>query len=586
LLTQSPDPEDLFKQYQHGIQKAIDLASNPQAAKKDLTQQTILDPESQTQPLQPYLIDPAMFGDSTYFKLLNADYSATTEFLRNDNEFLAKIEGHDLLYLNRYISNIAVDDQLAFLYDLNHIAGYAPDKIVYDQFVEGVNPNIENMRQQIADGIAHPDYFLPASPRMFAPRVVGAPNNPYYRYRLAQSKASHEMAKLDDLPVVNSIINLVLTYPREISHLVFKYGLYEMETRCNECYKDFWMQLHEMTTVVKGKQTQWIQPVADVDGLKKRKAGCSQTLHPWSSSNPLAPHFHHHVIMPNIAVVWDYAGSNIHSRNIRDMRSEIDTYLKDTRRELEMILSENKNTIKDGIVIETTLQDANLFSRSVKQIIDTYDKELAEQLEMTSLPWVDHDGKLVPFPVDDVKRLWTDCVKQHFGMEFDPDFFKDLILDVHVKYSYKHKRNFRSQVLHWLAYKSRDPVQDLNIFFKYNPGVVSPIMDPSAAAVDYNLDITKIRDELLFERVNGVPDDHLKKWLADIVAYKSKTKVYGFWKYLKSFLRDITISIHDKINPITGRPMQWLCTSNDPIDICYIIEEINSSRFLCYSKPG
>ncbi|GAI45564.1 unnamed protein product, partial [marine sediment metagenome] len=201
-----------------------------------------------------------------------------------------------------------------------------------------------------------------------------------------------------------------------------------------------------------------------------------------------------------------------------------------------------------------------------QELHDEISAKFSHLLEFNTLDWLssinptNKDGSRytvpVPFDVDQLRFIWTEIVNDVFDIAAPSDDLDDSpdcsTYDIYVKYaSTKNPHYCRPKLLHFLAYKSRPPVLDVDLFLRSCPDfiighdridrnvVLSYISDKLAVARRFN-DLDAIpKFESISAKINAVfdqfSDDDLIAWLRYLSIHRTTTKVFGFWRNIKRY---------------------------------------------------
>ncbi len=331
--------------------------------------------------------------------------------------------------------------------------------------------------------------------------------NPYIKFLNAKRSAGKTLSKLRDLPgfdlkklIISNKLpfdpfdlydfdrlrepvlgKFDLTFPNEISNLLFEEKHRDdVVKKAHKCFSRFFDKLQNRLGVPPGCQL-----------------GANGSLHPWSSSNPLLPHLHYHAIIsnfyyqkitkndrvnfeetdPELWSLYDQLYALIQTRQVAHGKGE---YEKDFK-----LQPGEKQHLEN---IETKTEQYVSYEH-LPEIIELQTKLagfLLEKLGFGVLPWKwgKKEGETIEyplFPFDDtlIKEVWTEAVNFYF-----PEVKKARAktcttktlsrsstgqhetYDVHISYSKFTQQDDRSQIYHYLVYKNRPPIVDLDLYFR------------------------------------------------------------------------------------------------------------------------
>lgn len=231
----------------------------------------------------------------------------------------------------------------------------------------------------------------------------------------------------------------------------------------------------------------------------------------------------------------------------------------------------------------------------------------------------------VPFDVDVLRFIWTDIVNTVFDLDWQGsakkkkkspngpgpsdnvslDFSNPVLYDIYVEFaSTFHPRYCRPKLLHFLGYKSRPPVLDMDLFFRSCPGfvvdhnridrsaVLSFISDKLAIAHRFNdtdtvamLDSILSKAKIIFGRYS---DTDIIDWLRYLSVHRTVTKTFGFWRQIKRYR---VSSVQRKriplprICPICGGDVVTYRYSNDLCINALILHSGSKFHLFTIDKP-
>lgn len=425
------------------------------------------------------------------------------------------------------------------------------------------------------------------------PNVRGGTFNPYMRFLSSKHSGGEQTNKIIDLagfvykkidafedwkPVINL---LTLTFPDELS-----FKIVDPQTRDETldkiwiCYKRFFKDLRFILDL-------------DPDDI----LGTSASLHLWSSEFPVMPHPHIHAVIPH----FTYKKINSNDRReiegawLHDLYEELYSYV-------ETVTDERGKKIQF-----LPQQNLDHINRIRKEISDILEDELGLQV----LPWQgsykpkDKETLVdVPLDVDLLKSVWSSIVNEVFEID---EVYQDLDqpgaenYDIHTQYCYIDQK---SKLQHYLQYKVRPPVLDLDLFFrKYD-------IIPYPGVIELDHLEQKLRDNFITWSLKGVVDEsrrfesQLKKienlrsqfndkeildWLRFLaVDCHTKTRVLGFWRNIRRY----QVSSFTRkplplppICPICGGVTTKVCTINI-FNVSHLVKHDRSSFYVYEIKPS
>lgn len=231
------------------------------------------------------------------------------------------------------------------------------------------------------------------------PEIRGDTYNPYMKFKSKQTTSSKTAKKLRNLIKDYTMLQVVPTFPEEISQ-----------------------KLPEDPAV---KDEMWKALKLFLDKLEKQKTdegktmGSSASLHTWSSKRPTKPHGHFHTDIPMLQCKYP------------------------TKKRLMFFVQDNKRLVQKYHNEEE--------EEKKQEYANKLNDLLASFLGVERIPWVETDGGRRPVDHDEIKDLWTDCVNEVFGTYYDR-------LNVNLQYYGSWEK---AKMLHDLTYRSRSPVVDI-----------------------------------------------------------------------------------------------------------------------------
>jgi len=493
----------------------------------------------------------------------------------NDNKLIDLHKKNSVLYIDKYLECAIPEYQTDVLLASSGIPQQKYEAYLNSQGRFWVN-YCSNENNDLAE------YIIP--------NVRGGTFNPYMRFLSSKHSGGEQTNKIIDLagfvykklddidykPVVNL---LTLTFPYELSFRLLDPEIRDQTiSKMWNCYKKFFKDLRF------------------IFGLDPDKIlGTTASLHLWSSEFPIMPHPHFHAVIPH------FCYSKITKKDRENIEFTQD-YLYD---ELYSYVESSRNQHGKKINF-LPLQSLDEINRIRKQISDN----LESMLGLEFLPWdgsYKKPGKetLVELPLDVglLKSVWTDIVNNEFDLQ---DVYEDLEpgtgkqYDVYTEYCYIDQK---AKLQHYLQYKVRPPVLDLDLFFrKYDiipyPGAIEldnleqiltdnfitySLKEVVSKSKKYESQLKKLQD--LRKQYS---DEEILEWLRYLaVDCNTKTRVFGFWRNIRryqvsSFLRD-PLPL-PPICPICGNPTTKVCTVNF-FHVSYLIKHSRSKFFVFKIKP-
>lgn len=424
----------------------------------------------------------------------------------NDPRLIELHENHVCLYVDKYLETSIPDIQTEFLLESQGFSpcdydGYLgkPDKdgVIRSRFRVNFckNPNLQDYSEFIT------------------PLISGGRYNPYVRFNSSKISGATQLNKLQDLvglDVVTSetefsgtpIIDLmVFTFPFDF---VGKYLLIPNKrnwviNKMWNCWREFFKQLRFLFNL----------PLEFIHG-------CNVSLHLWSSEFPLIPHPHFHVVFPHFS------------------------YLNVTKR-----YREDVEFVYDDLY-------EKLYSATDKADRYYLKKELSEKLNdflyFTPLEKIGPElesGNKLPFDASLVRFIWSEIVNEEFKVPAGTSDY-----DVFIEFV---KVTNKAKLLHYLQYKNRPVILDMDLFFKkvgncitgYTPGdihldVVHSFVQSLFIEAAMKEDVQKCnRYESILKKIefiaSHVDAKDLFSWLQFLSIYRTDTRTYGFWQNIKRY---------------------------------------------------
>jgi len=513
------------------------------------------------------------------------------------------------LIFDKHFDSVYPDPQLEYILESCGIFDYSAELVLNKEFKHCV--------------CGDSDYITES----FFPNIQGDHWNPYIRFKSSAVCGSQQCTKIMDLvginhkdlndPAFHDVVfnSLVLSYPFEIDHLLLdekyrsraqykttkngnkssqkKITKYNLIDRMNRCYSNFFKELHELLKVPDNKIL-----------------GCCDRLHLWSSSIPLMPNAHHHVLLPHFCYY------NIDS----DERESIDQMvldpLVDQYKDCINIIRSKGNDLDvsyDCDVEGIKILSGKIESTQHKFIVDRdrYDEfrnvlsnELKDQLGFESLTWFgltesSNSKSMIELPLDldAIKELWSKCVYNEFDDIFGSDH--DRIFDVQSKFITAKEK---SKILHILQYSTRPPVGDLDLLLKQIPSVVLSydtldlnmvklfLQDKFVSAVMKDNVVLSNRYESMLKKFENLlslySGNDFYSWLQFLSTWSTQTKVRGFWRNIQRYMLDPDhkLLIDKEVCPICNRSIANVRYVSNPVIDIVIIR--NKSNFCIYNFDG
>ena len=347
-----------------------------------------------------------------------------------------------------------------------------------------------------------------------SPNVKGSKYNPYVRFVSSKISGGIQTNKLLDLVGLNikhldygsTLVNLmVFTYPKEVSYQLL------VPNKRNQVIKKMklcWKKMFKEFRLYFGLDSACI-------------LGCSESLHLWSSSFPVLPHPHHHVVFPHLSFL---------------------NVTKEYREDCETLYSDVYNRLYET-------DDKKERTRLQVELSN----ELKNLLYFELLPKEDNN---LPLDIGLVKFIWSEIVNEVFGFEAASTY------DVFTEFV---KSDNRAKILHYMQYKNRPPILDLDLFFRKCPDIISNYDKVNfQSVIDYiqSLFVTAVMKEdinavasleNMLKNAEKIFSDFSEKdivsWLKFLCNWKTDTTVLGFWRNIKRYR--VTSSIRGEL------PNQW-----------------------------
>lgn len=470
------------------------------------------------------------------------------------------------LFVDKYISCSIPDPQLEFLFESQGLFNYEAEFDFNNKFRHLICESEGKISE------------------MFIANIRGDSYNPYIRFKSSNVCGSQQTSKLMDLAglyrkdfslpkVHDTVFNLlVLTFPEEISFLLLDSGIRDsIIKRIWKCYEKFF------------KQLPMVLLVEPLDIL-----GSSVSLHLWSSEFPFLPHAHFHVVLPH----FTYKRVSLQDRkDIEDIVKPVYDELSDVTDNLvygsyRKVKSKQLGSMVDnttGKPFTTKCITESKFKVTSVEDFDHYtnlknqlSNDLGEYLGFEQLDWfgATPKGAEVPLDIETIKKLWSKIVYKEFDPEIGPIAESAIeppdnleLLDVHTEFC---KHTNKPKLLHYLQYKTRPAVLDLDLFLKncqdfiidYNdidPQPVLQLLRSLFVNAAVKGDTIAYKYESLLQKAERFlfkfEKQDILDWLRFLSTWNTDTKVFGFWRYIKRYCLDPVnkpLLVKQTICPICG----------------------------------
>ena len=418
------------------------------------------------------------------------------------------------------------------------------------------------------------------------PRIRGGSFNPYVRFLSSKSSGGGQVLKLFDLVGLNpdddSLISpcfdlLTLTFPFEISKLLLDSKIRNSVTeKMFKCYIQFFKELHLL-----------------FDIPSNHILGSSISLHEWSSNLPFLPHAHFHIVLPHFSYKKINKSQRLQYESLIDLpdsseygglefeKGRLYSRLYDLIVEFELthnkmpkfkkhdLFSPQKESSPEGILFSHC--DKKQFHRSISDmpefqaIYNDISSKLSSMLEFSVLDWQgliqkksfngDPCSVRVPFDVDLLRSIWTDIVNDVFALnspnDISLDYSDPVMYDIFIEFVSINSPKYFPKLLHFLSYKSRPAILDLDLFFKNCDGFV---LDHNH--IDKNRVLLYVRNlkhnaetyenfddfyryESVLSKIEKIfdlfSDRAIFDWLRFLSTHRTITKTFGFWRNIKRY---------------------------------------------------
>lgn len=470
----------------------------------------------------------------------------------NDPRLITLHNGSSSLYVDKYLECSIPDIQTEFLLESK---GLSPED--YDAFLGRSDKH----------GVIGPEKFWVkicenegVLSELVLPIISGGRYNPYVRLNSCKNSGSTQLHKILDLAGSNiedigegpSLFNLmVFTFPEDVGlSLIDPKKRDKTLKKMWDCWKQFFKELRFLFGV-------------DPSCL----LGCNVSLHLWSSEFPFLPHPHFHVVLPHFSYL-----------NVS----------KGYRLDLEDLLSNTYDELysTDDKDVRTRLQ-LELSSELKKHL---YFEQLDRQGPKTS------NGFNLPVDIGLIRFMWSECVRESFGpTENDLDVFCEFV-----------KHDNKPKLLHYLQYKNRPVILDLDLFFRKCPNFISGYHGKD---IDYSKVVDFVRScfvtsalredvsstkkyESILSKVEKIEklfsNTDIFRWLQFLSTWRTDTRVYGFWQNIKRYrISSVTRGELPRyeVCPVCGGDLVSAGCNSGSMDVNYLI--VNSrSKFFVFDVKG
>ena len=524
-----------------------------------------------------------------------SDSTSPVDYNFRQKQLIDLHRNNSCLYIDKYFETSIPDPQTTFLLEDQGIPEQKHEAYLHDQGRFWINFCSK-------DGITS---------EFIHPNVRGGTYNPYVKFLSSKHSGSEQTKKIMDLvgfvykkvddPDYKPVVNLLtFTFPEEIAFRLldndsfFVVDPYELKSYIQpskreetidhiwNCYKRFFKELH------------FIFGLDYHDNKFDQILGTSASLHLWSSTFPVLPHPHIHGVLPH------FYFSKIDACYRKDVELLIDDLYQEMYDLVDIIHTDDGKSI--GYLSSQDLDQVNRLRKKISDVLESY-------LGLEFLPW---DGRMqkkdsetlieTPLDLDLLKGVWTDIVNDEFGIEPVPDDSDKVCrstYDLKSKYCYIDQKE---KLQHYLQYKTRPPVLDLDLYFRKHD------LLPDHNKIDLDQLEQDLRDDFITWSLKGVvsksreyesrlkkieslrdlySDQEILEWLRYLSVCTTKTRVFGFWRIIKryqvsSFLRD-PLPLPN-ICPICGGERHKIGTVNF-FNVSYLIKH-EQSKFRVWSvKP-
>jgi len=470
----------------------------------------------------------------------------------NDPRLVKLHNGSSSLYVDKYLECSIPDVQTEFLLESK---GLSPED--YDAFLGRSDKH----------GVIGPEKFWVkicenegVLSELVLPIVSGGRFNPYVRLNSCKISGAKQLSKIMDLAGSNiedlgegpSLFNLmVFTFPEDVGlSLIDPKKRDKTIKKMWDCWKRFFKELRFLFGV-------------DPSCL----LGCNISLHLWSSEFPFLPHPHFHVVFPHFSYL------NISKTYREDCEDLLSTDYD------ELYSTDNKevrNLCKLGV------------SSRLKELL--YFEQFERQGPKTS------KGFNLPLDVGLIRFIWSEVVNEIFDNE-------DLSLDVFCEFV---KHDNKPKLLHYLQYKNRPVILDLDLFFRKCQGFISGYHGKD---LDYSVVVDFVRScfvtaalredvdaaakyESILSKVEKIgclySSGDVFKWVQFLSTWRTDTRVYGFWQNIKRYcVTSVTRGPLPvcEVCPICGGDLVSAGCNSGVMDVNYLV--VNSrSKFFVYNIKG
>ena len=489
--------------------------------------------------------------------------NSIAEFGFNDSRLIKLHNGSSSLYLDKYFECSIPDVQTEFLLEST---GVSPEG--YDAYLgRGDSKNKFWVKLCELDGVKS---------ELVTPIISGGRYNPYVRFASCKTSGQIQLKKMQDLVGANlvdvgagvPIHNLmVFTFPKEVGLRLLNPRLRSKTiSKIWSCWKQMFKELRYLFHV---------DPACLL--------GCNVSLHLWSSEIPVLPHPHLHVVLPHFSYL----------KVSKEYREDCEALLSSDYDCLYSIgTAEDIESRKDVLPVSVD-ERKRLFKDERRNLLLSISSRLSdllyfEQLERQGLQV---KNNRLPLDVSLVRFMWSEIVDKVFNISADgPSNY-----DVYTEFV---KHDNIPKLLHYLQYKNRPVILDLDLFFRKCQNVVSGYHPENfnwCSVVDYvrglfvssvlREDVRKAsKYESLLNSVESVSESCSVKdlfgWVQFLSSWPTDTRVYGFWQNIKRYR--ITSVLRGELStpdvcPICGGEVTSMGGNSGELCLDYIIVNFRST---------
>jgi len=467
--------------------------------------------------------------------------NSIVEFGFNDPRLIKLHNGSSSLYLDKYFECSIPDVQTEFLLEST---GVSPEG--YDAYLgRGDSKNKFWVKLCELDGVKS---------ELVTPIISGGRYNPYVRFASCKTSGQIQLKKIQDLVGANlvdvgaggPIHNLmVFTFPKEVGLRLLNPRLRSKTiSKIWSCWKQMFKELRYLFHV---------DPACLL--------GCNVSLHLWSSEIPVLPHPHLHVVLPHFSYL------NVSKQYREDceilLSSEYD----------ELYFADDKQIRNDcKLGISSRLTDLLFFEQLIRQGPRT-------------------KNSCLPMDISLVRFMWSEIVDKVFNISAE----SVSNYDVYTEFV---KHNNIPKLLHYLQYKNRPVILDIDLFFRKCQNVISGYHSENfnwCSVVDYvrglfvssvlREDVRKAsKYESLLNTVESISKTcsikDLFGWVQFLSKWQTDTRVYGFWQNIKRYR--ITSVLRGELKtpdvcPICGGEITPMGGNSGELCLDYIIINFRST---------